>query len=1006
MIRRHFVGLTVPLLVMGILFFYGLGTAVLAEELNIANGDIHITETGYRQGQSQQIAYTGPYTVTGTGSGAIVVESGTHDITITNLQITASGTPAIQVDAGATLRLTVEGENRLTGGSGFAGICVAPAYDSEMNYDADASGKLYLSGDGTLGAMGGAGDAVSGTYGGGAGIGGNGEDQRGGDSVDFGLVCVTENFTGILDATGGAASVYKDGENAFGGGAGIGSGGFNMGYINNYQDISPYYWGEVFGRIELHGATLRARSAGNGAGIGGGGGQGEDTASSQITILISGGNITAQGGTLGTGIGGGAICDGGRIWISGGSISATAGPREDSMGAAGIGGGNDGSVREVSITGGTVIARASGGAAGIGGGTNTSYSPVHYGDVDGQVSPDRTGIISISGDGTSVYAYGGTGQRSSATYGGAGIGSGYPTANQDRSVAFHISITNGASVRAFGGYHAQAIGYGYRPTDYTGYGITLELDDSIFLWAQNADYYQPALVAVTNYNADPISYSSASRYLTAYTDADKNASAPASQQAPGYLRQPSAGADGTFDWSFDSTANTVSVGPVTVIDQVYGLNGNWATLCELKPVVISLADIIIYVGGAGYESVVTDVGGNVVNTVSDGLPEPGFIIELPLDIDQALKTAAGAPLDEVLDLSGYLSFAYSDAAGTTRTWSLERYDAKEGNTSMVDGRYIYRIVPAAGQDPIRLEFTDEDGQMSNSDNFVIELKDLYQMYDMTIYAGALNPDFFRAVITFPDKSTREMKVDVQPARLTIRGVTLEEDPTTTIRTEAPTEPVDHFTAQVPADTLFYINKSPLEVENWNAVKLLADEIVAEAQPTLHQNALTAFSSRITQEYHVEFRYLDLVDTSNGNVWVTASNPVDIYWPYPEGTDQNTEFFIVHYFGQDRNDDDALPDGNYDMFLHAADEMTLLNTPYGVQIRVNEFSPFALFWKSESGPVDPDDPDEPVEPGDDGNVSGQPPKTGDTADLALWMALAFSSLGGMLLLLGRARGKRS
>lgn len=462
MIRRHFVGLTVPLLVMGILIFCGLGTAVLAEELNIANGDIHITETGYRQGQSQQIAYTGPYTVTGTGSGTIVVESGTHDITITNLQITASGTPAIQVDAGATLRLTVEGENRLTGGSGFAGICVAPAYDSEMNYDADASGKLYLSGDGTLGAMGGAGDAVSGTYGGGAGIGGNGEDQRGGDSVDFGLVCVTENFTGILDATGGAASVYKDGENAFGGGAGIGSGGFNMGYINNYQDISPYYWGEVFGRIELHGATLRARSAGNGAGIGGGGGQGEDTASSQITILISGGSITAQGGTLGAGIGGGAICDGGRIRISGGSISATAGPCEDSMGAAGIGGGNDSSVREVSITGGTVTARASGGAAGISGGTNTSYSPVHYGDVDGQVSPDRTGAISISGDGASVYAYGGTGQGFSGGYGGAGIGSGYPTANQDRSVAFHISITNGASVRAFGGYHAQAIGYGYR----------------------------------------------------------------------------------------------------------------------------------------------------------------------------------------------------------------------------------------------------------------------------------------------------------------------------------------------------------------------------------------------------------------------------------------------------------------------------------------------------------------------------------------------------------------
>lgn len=151
---------------------------------------------------------------------------------------------------------------------------------------------------------------------------------------------------------------------------------------------------------------------------------------------------------------------------------------------------------------------------------------------------------------------------------------------------------------------------------------------------------------------------------------------------------------------------------MTVIDRVSGLRGNWATLCELEPVTLSLADIIIYVGGAGYESVVTDAGGGVVNTVSDGLPEPGFVVELPTEIDRALKAAAGAPLDQPLDLSGRLGFVYADGAGTSRTWSLERYDAKEGNTSMADGRYIYRIVPAPGQDPIRLEFTDEEGNRS------------------------------------------------------------------------------------------------------------------------------------------------------------------------------------------------------------------------------------------------------------------------------------------------------
>ena len=362
MIARPFVALMAPVLVIAILIFCGTGSRALAEELDIAQGTIYITETGYQQGTSQT-ASTGPYIISGTGSESIVIQSGTQDITISNLQITASGKPAIRVEAGATLKLTVVGENRLTGGSGFAGICVAPAYDSDWNYDTDASGKLYLFGDGTLNVEGGDGDAVGGTYGGGAGIGGNGEDQHGGDSVDFGLVCVTEGFTGILDASGGTASAYVDGENAFGGGAGIGSGGFNMGYINNYTDISPYYWGEVVGRIELHGGTIRAHAAGNGAGIGGGGGQGEDTASSQISILISGGSIIAEGGTLGAGIGGGAICDGGRIRISSGSISATAGPSEDSMGAAGIGGGNNSSVQEVSITGGTVIARASGGAA-------------------------------------------------------------------------------------------------------------------------------------------------------------------------------------------------------------------------------------------------------------------------------------------------------------------------------------------------------------------------------------------------------------------------------------------------------------------------------------------------------------------------------------------------------------------------------------------------------------------------------------------------------------------
>ena len=69
---------------------------------------------------------------------------------------------------------------------------------------------------------------------------------------------------------------------------------------------------------------------------------------------------------------------------------------------------------------------------------------------------------------------------------------------------------------------------------------------------------------------------------------------------------------------------------------------------------------------------VTDKDGKPVETVSNGLPEPGFTVELPAAIDAALKKAADHTSSDPLDLSGYLSFAYDDGAGTTRTWTLEQ----------------------------------------------------------------------------------------------------------------------------------------------------------------------------------------------------------------------------------------------------------------------------------------------------------------------------------------------
>lgn len=328
-------------------------------------------------------------------------------------------------------------------------------------------------------------------------------------------------------------------------------------------------------------------------------------------------------------------------------------------------------------------------------------------------------------------------------------------------------------------------------------------------------------------------------------------------------------------------------------------------------------------------------------TVSDGLPEPGFTVELPEAVDAALKAAVGHTGSGPLDLSGYLSFSYNDGAGVTRTWTLERYDNKEGNDSMAGGRYIYRIVPAEGQEKVRLQFTDEDGNISTSDDFNIVLEHQYQVYDMDIYPGALDSSLIKAVVSFPDGSKQSFSMAANGADLIIRGV-VGEDPVTDIITGAPTAEVDDITAQVPDGTLFYINESGLEVEHWNAVKLLADDIIPAAESILLDRTYGDFA-QISEEYSYEYRYLDLVDTSNGNVWVTASEPITVYWPYPEGTDANDEFYIVHYKGLDHQYDEDLANKDYETELFSVENGKLEKTEYGIMITVDSFSPFGLFW---------------------------------------------------------------
>ena len=152
--------------------------------------------------------------------------------------------------------------------------------------------------------------------------------------------------------------------------------------------------------ITITGGEITANGGGEAAGIGGG------VLGSGSDTTITGGEVTANGGWCGAGIGGGPRGNGSDITISGGKVIANGG-----LCGAGIGGGYKGSGSDVTIskdsrveaTGGDPCLLGGYGAAIGGGGYNTDTGN----QVDGsEIEPDTSGLYTTgkverkSGDGT------------------------------------------------------------------------------------------------------------------------------------------------------------------------------------------------------------------------------------------------------------------------------------------------------------------------------------------------------------------------------------------------------------------------------------------------------------------------------------------------------------------------------------------------------------------------------------------------------------------------------
>ena len=227
--------------------------------LDIADGSIDFKSNGYIQNNEPLVEYTGKYIITGTTTENVVrvMEKGTYDITIKDLDIKVSkekessdgrGYCAFNANRGSNatgcyVNLTLEGNNYLYGSGEASGLGFS---NGTPNIDGITDGStLTIQGEGSL-------EAKGAFYAAGIGSGYSGWE------VSAGQVSNIIINSGNIKAIGGTH------------GAGIGSGLY--GKVNN---------------IIINGGNIKAIGGNYGAGIGG------RSNSATGTLKITGGNIDA-----------------------------------------------------------------------------------------------------------------------------------------------------------------------------------------------------------------------------------------------------------------------------------------------------------------------------------------------------------------------------------------------------------------------------------------------------------------------------------------------------------------------------------------------------------------------------------------------------------------------------------------------------------------------------------------------------------------------------------------
>ena len=382
--------------------------------------------------------------------------------------------------------------------------------------------------------------------------------------------------------------------------------------------------------------------------------------------------------------------------------------------------------------------------------------------------------------------------------------------------------------------------------------------------------------------------------------------------------------DGTPQLYYKSRHNFIGASDTATDARSYVMN---VIATDAVTVAIVPADITVYVGGDGYVGAV-DGDGEPLGE-SSGFPVPGFTV-----------TAEG--LDGFDPTNAFLTY---QKGSTSYSWGIVPYDGVQGAS-----HGIYRFDPQPGSNThVMMRFWDEDlNTYVDSDSFDIA-GHLDKDFKMEVYGESIEMGYVKLVY-----GGAEYAVTSGNGTLKVRSTTGDEDYGSVVEHQ---DLIARGRPGVLADDVsFRLNDMDVMVAR-EGVRLLFDGIiehntsgVSSTQLLINRADEVLGGSSDSRRY--EAKYLDLVDTSNGNACVAADGAVTVYWPLPAGTGWNTNFTLLRF--DDLNRETSVGNVGNLIATCKVTPIRVENTGTHIKFTVEEagFAPFILVWDEYNTPITP------------------------------------------------------